>query len=366
MTHNDSTYAERPRFYELDILRFLAALAVVFFHYTFLNATESKFVPVYPVLGDAFKYGYLGVELFFIISGFVILLTTMNKSPVEFIISRVTRLYPAFWLAVTLTSITLLLFGSGGLNDISLNQYLINMSMLPEYFGVKNIDAVYWTLQVEIKFYFWVFVILILRKIQYIERFIMFWLLLAILETFHFMHDFTHLLLIPEWAPYFSAGALFYRIKTQGLNWQRGTMLSLAYLLSIYFAIQGANEKTLIYDTHFSPITVFAIISMFYLFFTLIIAGKTAYFNRSFFTVIGALTYPLYLIHNAIGYLIFNNLGQSINKYLLLSLVTVFMIVVSFILYKYFELDLSRKMKLWLRKITQTRSENSEKTPPTF
>lgn len=361
MTHHDSTYAERPRFYELDILRFLAALAVVFFHYTFLNATDSKFVPVYPVLGDAFKYGYLGVELFFIISGFVILLTTRNKGPIEFIISRVTRLYPAFWLGVTLTSITLLLFVSGGLNEISLNQYLINMSMIPEYLGVKNIDAVYWTLQVEIKFYFWVFVIIILSKIQYIERFIMFWLLLSILETFHFMHDFTHLLLIPEWAPYFSAGALFYRIKTQGLNWQRGTMLSLAYLLSIYFALQEANEKNLIYDTDFSPIAVFAIISTFYVCFTLIITGKTAYFNRSFFMVIGSLTYPLYLIHNVIGKNAFIHFSQSLNKYTLLILVLIFMLSISYLICRYVEPKFGKKMKAALLKLAVITNKLEEK-----
>ena len=74
------------RFHELDILRFLAALAVVFFHYTFLNITEYQTLPSYPILGEIFKYGYLGVELFFIISGFVILLTATKKDWQGFII----------------------------------------------------------------------------------------------------------------------------------------------------------------------------------------------------------------------------------------------------------------------------------------
>lgn len=43
------------RFHELDILRFLEALAVVLFHYTFLNATEFKAIASYPVLAEIFN-----------------------------------------------------------------------------------------------------------------------------------------------------------------------------------------------------------------------------------------------------------------------------------------------------------------------
>ena len=99
ITQNNKTH-----YNELDLLRFIAALAVVFFHYTFLNAVRFNQIPTYPILGDFSKYGYMGVELFFMISGFVILMTTINKSPVDFVISRVSRLYPAFWIALSLTN----------------------------------------------------------------------------------------------------------------------------------------------------------------------------------------------------------------------------------------------------------------------
>jgi peptidoglycan/LPS O-acetylase OafA/YrhL len=57
------------RFYEIDLLRFLAALSVVLFHYTYFGPMAKDYSPIsYPELGRFGRYGYLGVELFFIIS----------------------------------------------------------------------------------------------------------------------------------------------------------------------------------------------------------------------------------------------------------------------------------------------------------
>ncbi len=72
---------------ELDLLRFFAAFAVVFFHYSFRGYTaDDMSIMPYPILASVFKYGYLGVELFFMISGFVILMTAANGNLRNFII----------------------------------------------------------------------------------------------------------------------------------------------------------------------------------------------------------------------------------------------------------------------------------------
>ena len=129
--------------YELDLLRFLAAIAVVFFHYTFLNSINSELTPTYPALEGIFKYGYLGVELFFMISGFVILLTAMKTTAVEFTISRIKRLYPAFWVALIITTLAILFFAIDQQTSVGLKQFLFNFTMVPEYLGSVNIDPVY-------------------------------------------------------------------------------------------------------------------------------------------------------------------------------------------------------------------------------
>ena len=362
MTQQDSLVQSKRHFYELDILRFLAALSVVFFHYTFLNAIIQPATPVYPYFGSVFKYGYLGVDLFFIISGFVILLSTGNKTALGFSISRITRLYPAFWVAVTLTVLALWLFSIPNTHSPGLYQYLANLTMVPEYLGVDNIDSVYWTLQIEIKFYFWIFVIMLFKKIQYIEGFILLWLLMAVLETFHFMHGFTHQFFIPEWAPYFGAGALFYRVWQKGFNWQRGVMLILAYVLSIYYAIEGANWRTETYGQLFSPYVVTFLTTAFYLLFVLIVFNRNIRVNRSWLTLLGVVTYPLYLIHDVIGQLFFYYFAHNVNKYILLFDVTLFMIIVSYLIYHFFEVPISKKMRCMLASLEQRITTKTRQT----
>jgi peptidoglycan/LPS O-acetylase OafA/YrhL len=345
-----NTVHKSQRFHELDILRFLAALAVVFFHYTFLNITEYQTLPSYPVLGEIFKYGYLGVELFFIISGFVILLTASKKDWQGFVISRLARLYPAFWIAVTLTSLGIVLFASDVMS-VTLPQYLINLTMMGEFVGVRNIDPVYWTLQIELKFYFWILVILLFNKIKYIESFITIWLVIAFLEIYHLGHEFTHFAFIPEWAPYFSAGALFYIIQTQGINLKRAGLLVIAYFLSMYFALEGAEARSQLYGTEFSPIITLGLITLFYGLFTLIIMGKTTRLYHPWFTLLGATTYPLYLIHQKLGQIAYLIVGDSINKYLFLFLIVISMIVIAYLLHRYFEAGfgkgIKRKLESW-------------------
>src|SRR5262249_62366105 len=50
----------RARFPELDLLRFLAACAVMLFHYTYLGPHNQSWRGSFPLLAQIFKYGYLG------------------------------------------------------------------------------------------------------------------------------------------------------------------------------------------------------------------------------------------------------------------------------------------------------------------
>lgn len=79
----------------LDYARFSAALSVLAFHYLFAGIRNGKLssLSYIPVVTDIAKYGYLGVELFFMISGYVIFATAKDKSPGQFIVSRIARLY---------------------------------------------------------------------------------------------------------------------------------------------------------------------------------------------------------------------------------------------------------------------------------
>ena len=84
---------------------------MVIYHYTFSGHARHLIPIAFPEISVVSRYGYLGVDMFFTISGFVVLLSAWGRRPRDFVISRVVRLYPAFWTAVTITAVVVILLG---------------------------------------------------------------------------------------------------------------------------------------------------------------------------------------------------------------------------------------------------------------
>lgn len=141
-----------PRLAQLDALRGIAALAVVLFHYT--TRYDRLFGHTHPP-ALALPGGYLGVPLFFVISGFVIYMTLeRTERPMDFVVSRFSRLYPAYWGALLLTFSLVHAIGLPG-KTVGWEVLLVNVTMLQGFLGVTSVDGVYWTLEVELLFYAW-------------------------------------------------------------------------------------------------------------------------------------------------------------------------------------------------------------------
>jgi peptidoglycan/LPS O-acetylase OafA/YrhL len=103
--------AEPPaRVAVLDGLRLVAALAVAGYHLTVAWRVDGVHPPAYflPVAAHVTVYGFLGVELFFLVSGFVIAMSGWGRPLGAFFASRVSRLYPAYWAAVVVTTLVVL------------------------------------------------------------------------------------------------------------------------------------------------------------------------------------------------------------------------------------------------------------------
>ena len=150
------------RIKELDALRGIAALFVVFFHYS-MGKPEAN-------LG--FKLGVTGVDLFFIISGFVIFLSIQKvSSGLEFVVNRFSRLYPTYWACVTFTFI-LILINSKSLSeafDAQIIQYIGNMTMFQFYLKIGNLDGPYWTMIIEMIFYIFILFLYFFKKLNYLN-----------------------------------------------------------------------------------------------------------------------------------------------------------------------------------------------------
>ncbi|MDQ4501908.1 acyltransferase [Sinomonas sp. ASV322] len=169
------------RFRELDGLRGIAAIVVVGSHFT--GAYNSRY-PDDPVAIVDLGWGAYGVQLFFLISGFVILMSASRaQRPSDFVISRAARLYPAYWLSLALA------VGVGALArvpHVPLDPWVIvaNLSMVQRWFLVENVNDVYWTLAIEMQFYALIVVLLVATRSRISDRLVAWlvvvWLVVAL------------------------------------------------------------------------------------------------------------------------------------------------------------------------------------------
>lgn len=338
------------RYYEIDLLRFLAAFSVLLFHYTFRGAVDAAWMDVsFPSLAGAAKYGCLGVDLFFIISGFVILMTATGKSVRHFAISRIVRLYPAFWCCCTLTFVASVLFGQRRF-AVHAGQYLANLTMLNEPLGVEAIDGVYWSLMVEMKFYALMALLMVLRQLPHIRYYLGAWLAAAL---WLFVRRQTGLsgILMPQYAACFVAGATYYLIAQEGNSGYKTVLLVVSYVLAVANAVRTTAQSGELYHTRFDAWIVASLMTGFFILFYLIVTGRTQYLRSAKFVFLGSLTYPLYLLHQNIGYMLFNALGARVEKHLLLVGTTALMMAAAWWIHRTIEMTYGPRLRTKLDEV---------------
>lgn len=172
------------RSHEIDLLRGAACASVVLFHFLYRGQQDDWITDrVGPLLSEIARYGYLGVDLFFIISGYVVFSSAQGVSVRGFVASRVARLYPAYWVAVCMTAGLAWALASP-LFSVSPRDVLINLTMLmhllPLRLGVELVDGAYWSLAVELQFYLLTVVVLWTGTMARIEGLLAGWLLLSL------------------------------------------------------------------------------------------------------------------------------------------------------------------------------------------
>jgi peptidoglycan/LPS O-acetylase OafA/YrhL len=155
--------APRERIESLDGLRGVAAVAVMLFHFASHYGNWYGFPR--PLSFDVTYFAHLryGVQLFFLISGFVIFMTIeRSEKPADFVRSRFSRLYPAYWLSM-LVSMAVLAAHVGPPARFGpfeprtawelARRSMVNVTMIQVWFHIGSINWVYWTLQIEMSFY---------------------------------------------------------------------------------------------------------------------------------------------------------------------------------------------------------------------
>lgn len=281
---------EQRRFWALDGLRGVAALAVVAYHYLYRGPL------LYPELGPphhSIQWGQYGVQLFFIISGIVIFNSVRSSDARTFILNRAIRLYPAYWLAVILTFVVVLAFGLPG-RETTWPNALFNLTMLAGFFRVPYVDGAYWTLAVELTFYSIVVVLSKTRALS--DRFIFFtlftWLGVTILAraTGYALKEMPVIELLAGlavWMPVFIIGIAL-NIGYQSGRWGLPTATIIA---SIAVVVPGNLEIA-------APLTASTVLAVSALYL------RAPRYAHKISNYLGELSYPVYLIHQNLGYVV--------------------------------------------------------------
>jgi peptidoglycan/LPS O-acetylase OafA/YrhL len=308
------------RFRLLDGLRFVAALAVLGFH-LLARATDVWGPPVdqaFPTLSQYAAYGTLGVEFFFIISGFVILMTAWDRSLATYTASRIARLFPAYWAGVVLSGLLLVVLWPQG-RPTDLGQVLVNLTMMQEGWGVHRLEGVYWTLWIELRFYvlMGVFMLIGLTRAR-IMAFCALWpLAAAVAATTD--SPLLQTILMPTYAPLFAGGMMLYFIAREGHSLLAWLVVGANAVFAANAADHGAVGRIdKITAVEHSPVVVWAVVLGCFAVVALASLTRLRRVNWKWLTTLGALTYPLYLVHEFWGKYVIHLLTPRLSKHVVL------------------------------------------------
>lgn len=297
----------------IDLLRLLSALGVLVYHYgsAFGRLPDPHAAWPRTPLPDGWITvtwcGWIGVELFFVISGCVIAGSARGASAGAFIGKRAARLFPAAWICASLTLAALLLAGASGQ---LFGEWLGSMALWPTG---PWIDGVYWTLGVEIAFYALVAALLAWRKVESLESLgfvlaglsLAYWLVVASgsLPAAWVQPRIADLLLLTHGC-FFALGIFVRAALDKGMT--RGRALAMALCLVpaaieiIAHAVRSARELG-IEASPLAPMAVFAAGVVAMLAANRLQPLLARRLRPGWAMAAGLATYPLYLLHQAAG-----------------------------------------------------------------
>ncbi|MFT0621449.1 acyltransferase family protein [Ectopseudomonas guguanensis] len=297
----------RPEsFANISLLRAIAALMVVYDHLFCIVPLRHFGVAAFPAplvqeyistpLGIIQDFGWMGVAIFFLVSGFIISHVAMRENRAEFIVKRVFRIYPPLILAVLIACVAS--FITSG-KTFTLGQVLSAFT-LTNYWTYPQVPVlgVAWTLAIEILFYVLTFILLpILKKNPIIAISIQ---LSVVFVIYGLRKDFGHGFFLfsasAAYLPYLIIGQITYflyaRIITPGAFFILLTVAYAAVLVGIHLI-----------HTAFIRVDNSYLINFMYAYFVFIIflVFKDRFRVAPFMQFLADSSYSLYLLHGSVG-----------------------------------------------------------------
>lgn len=341
---------DRPRLAVMDGLRFLAAASVLAFHFTARSnaAWQTPVDQVFPRLHHVTAYGGYGVDLFFVISGFVILMSTWGRDVPAFASSRVARLFPAYWACVLLSGVLLLWLWPAP-RPTTVPQVLANLTMQQEGFGVLDVDGVYWTLWAELRFYVLMGVLVAIGLT--LQRVVLVTYVWPVLGAIAAASGFTAgaTILVADQAPFFAGGMALYlvmRDRRSLVAWG-AVLTNLAFASTVSVDVMtrsiAANAHVRVGDTAaaVTGLVCFGLVAL----ATLTPLRRIGW---RWLTTIGLLTYPLYLLHQYWGWWMIHLVHDDVPEYVALAIATAGCLLLAYLVNRLVERRWARPLRVRL------------------
>ncbi len=310
MTRIPSPY---PRYHLLDPLRGVAIGCVLISHFTTPGVASSM---LHDLVVPATRHGYIGVALFFVISGYCIAGAAARAGeslhPASmFLRHRFRRIFPPYWwsilLAVALALGTVFIGGRTwkSIFPLDLRDWLLNIILLQGPFGAGDIQTVYWSLTIELQFYLLIGCLLLVPIRPE-------WLAAAIAIVSGFLRPFPTLNLdgnvLAHWGQFSAGMACFYWLYNfRGSRWA-AVILLLATTLSAAVAV-FTNPDPFVWQGSF-PRPLIDLLAIVVALALTAMHGSDETMSRWPAVVLlgwaGTISYSLYLTHNLVGLRVMN------------------------------------------------------------
>lgn len=324
----------------LDYGRIICALWVMLDHYCYISGITPMISPTitgYGVVSVVASYGMTGLYFFFMTSGLVITLTAQKHSAAEFFTRRLVRVYPTYLFCMTATAL-ICLWGPPRFH-VSPMQFLANLTLDPTALGYRPVDAVYWTLTVEVAFYFCFLAVIMTGQMKRLPAIIAVWVGLQALCAVARIDTIPMLSHNYHWLATGAIFAMIYQRRHLKLNYA---------LLAVMLLLCLRAGRAYALETHVSVVVQLAlVVGLFALFFVL--RGRHVALPHA--RRIGSVTYPLYLLHFHIGLSVIYWIGNGSNQWIVMPGVVIAMVVASIVVDDVIEF---RLRAFWFRLVRGT------------
>ncbi|MGJ8572857.1 MAG: acyltransferase family protein [Hoeflea sp.] len=318
----------------LDLLRFSAALIVAIYHFLYRGAQDGGYLDQgFGAAGVSVSLGYLGVNLFFMISGFVIIWSASGRDWYGFSVSRLARLYPAHLVAMTITFLTIAWWSQPPFTT-DVFQWLANLTMLAPMFGEKFMDGAYWSIVIEIIFYGWVVIGLFSGFLpRHTDTAVAIWMLLVMVNNTMLGSRPVELLFLTEYGSYFALGVMTWRISSLGVSSLRLLVAAVALIMTFHAAeVQRLDVIFRLGEASSAQLVAMANAGIVGLFLFAAVIGRQVKADP-WVLALGGISYPFYLIHQNAGYILINVTAPVIGKWSAFVLALALSIAVSWWIY---------------------------------